>query len=57
MDFFEAVNRLEYDNTQPVSFKYMNDLAQIILKDYSRIERKSEEKTIITPEELIPFLP
>jgi hypothetical protein len=57
MDFFEAVNRLEYDNTQPVSFKFMNDLAQIILGDYSRIERKSEEKTIITPEELIPFLP
>ena len=57
MDFFEAVNRLEYDNTQPVSFKYMNDLAQIILRDYSRIERKSEEKAIITPEELIPFLP
>ena len=57
MNFIEAVNRLEYENTQPVSFKYMIELATIIDADYVRIERRDDKETIVTPEELIPFLP
>ena len=57
MDFLEAVNRLEYKNTQPVSFQYMDELARIIEDDYARIERKTEERTIPVPDELISFLP
>ena len=57
MTFIEAVNRLEDENVQPVSFQYMVDLANIISDDYVRVERREDKETIITPEELIPFLP
>jgi hypothetical protein len=57
MNFIEAVNRLEYDETQPVSFQYMVDLAAIIRDDYLRVEKMHDEETTSAPEELIPFLP
>lgn len=55
--FIDAVNGLEYNNTQPVSFKLMEDLAEIIHDDIPRVERSEEDATIITPDDLIPFIP
>ncbi len=57
MDFLEAVNRLEYDNTQPVSFQFMYDVARIILDDIIHVERSTQSKLTDVPEELIPFIP
>lgn len=57
MDFFEAVDRLEYDKSQPVSFKYMDSMGEIIHNDIPSVNTVENEEMIIPPDELIPFMP
>lgn len=55
-ELLKLIDGLEVEETQPVSFSFMNDIAKIILRDMPSVNEVDEKERIIVPEELIPFL-
>lgn len=55
-ELLKLIDGLEVEETQPVSFSFMNDIARIILRDMPSVNEVDEKERIIVPEELIPFL-
>lgn len=55
-ELLKLIDGLEVEETQPVSFLFMNDIARIILRDMPSVNEVDEKERIIVPEELIPFL-
>lgn len=55
-ELLKFIDGLEVEETQPVSFSFMNDIARIVLRDIPSVNEVDEKERIIVPEELIPFL-
>ena len=55
-ELLKLIDGLEVEETQPVSFSFMNDIARIVLRDMPSVNEVDEKERIIVPEELIPFL-
>jgi hypothetical protein len=55
-ELLKFIDGLEVEETQPVSFSFMNDIARIVLRDMPSVNEVDEKERIIVPEELIPFL-